>query len=172
MVEKAGISFDTSEMNSLSTKIDKLRKRVTDLRPAFEQMSVDFYKQQKVLFRSGKRTFYDDLKEKTKQRKLRMYGFTYPILFAEGNLASSLLNRGDANAVNVIRKDEFMIGTNVEYAVYHHSKEQPRNKLPRRPLWQDVPKAISSAKASDRMFFRWKRILETYMEKAAKGLIK
>jgi phage gpG-like protein len=65
-------------------------------------------------------------------RKLKQWG-QVPIMQASGRLWRSLTQKGSKDAVEEQTATELTLGTTVEYAKYHQSKE-PRKKLPRRPL--------------------------------------
>jgi phage gpG-like protein len=159
-----GFQFEFKGFESLNKKVEILREGIKDLRPLFKQFSADFYKQEKQIFNLKSKGKYIDLTDRYKKVKTKKWGFVYPILFASGRLASSLLNRGGSESINVITKTGFMIGTKVPYAVFHHSDEQ-RRVMPQRPVWilNGTNKSLS---------FRWARILETYMEKMKAGAFK
>jgi phage gpG-like protein len=172
--------------NDLVKNVNELREKMTDLRPLFEQFAADFYKDQKRIFKLKGPGQYPDLSttpyffklkpaDQSPKRKYKRfeggykswkkyyYGFEYPILFATGRLASSLLSDSDADAIKYVDKKDFVIGTKVPYAAYHNSNE-PRYKMPYRPLWDE-------SKGS-RMFFRWWRLSEIYLKKLAEGAFK
>jgi phage gpG-like protein len=157
------VEIEIKGFESLNDAIKRLRRGVKDLRPLFEQFSQDFYKQEKKVFNLKSRGKYKNLSKEYRKIKKKKYGFIYPILFAEGRLAASLLDRGNAEAVNYINETSFIIGTSVPYAVYHHS-DKPRNKMPYRPLW--------ILDGNNAMFRRWVRQLNIYFDKMAKGAFK
>jgi phage gpG-like protein len=157
------ISVELHGFESLARRVNEMRQQCSDLRPMFEQISADFYKQEKTVFSLKGPGQYQDLSEQYQIQKQRKFGFVYPILFATGKLAHSLTNRGSSDAVNVITKTGFVIGTSVPYAVYHHSQE-PRTKMPWRPLWD--PSTDSA------MWKRWGRLIEAYVKKIEEGLLK
>jgi hypothetical protein len=166
VVDKLDINVDA--IKGLTEKLSKINNGLHDLSPLFEQMSADFYKYEKTVFQLKGPGQYEDLRKSTYDAKMRKYGFAYPILFATGKLALSLMDRGSSGAVNVITKQGFVIGTSVPYAVYHHSK-LPRKKnkwgadrLPYRPLWEsEFPRS--------RMWARWNRLIEAYIKKIQDG---
>lgn len=72
-------------------------------------------------------------REAAKRRKLRYFGFIYPMMKAKGDLERSLTNPTDSKSVNlIINKIALYLGTKVSYAGYHQSPE-PRKKMPYRP---------------------------------------
>ncbi len=151
----------------------------------FEQFASDFYKDEKRIFNLRSAGQYKNLsttpyffKRKGSDRgprggkykrfeggykewKQYYYGFTYPILFASGRLAASLLSRNARDSVSIVKKDRFEIGTSVPYAVYHHS-QQPRRRLPRRPIW-------FFGEQNSQLQLRWDRTTEAYLDKITKG---
>lgn len=132
--------------------LDELR----DMRSLFELLSSDFYKDEQRIFGLKSRGQYEDLKDSTKDFKVSTYGFTYPILFATGALAASLLKRNAKGSINTIRPHWMTIGTSIPYAVFHHSTS-PRSKIPRRPLWdEDEDGALMK---------RWLRTTDKWLEK-------
>lgn len=158
------VDIEIHGFDSLSWAINKLRERMSDLRPLFEQMSTQFYKYEKTQFSNTSGSGYrEDLSEDYKLQKKEKYGFIYPILFASGRLATSLLDRASHDSINIIGRQSFVIGTSVPYAIYHHS-EMPRKKLPRRPLWDE--------RDDSPLFFQWGRLINTYFKKIQKGAFK
>jgi phage gpG-like protein len=159
-----GIYIESEPLKKLEASFDKLRASVADLRPMFEQFASDFYKDQKRHFRLSGPGQYKDLSEDYKQQKESKWGHVYPILFASGRLASSLLSRNAIDSVCIIKRQSFVIGTTTPYAVYHHS-HMPRPIIPRRPLW-----FFDEANAP--MRDRWMRIVDAYLDKVKEGAFK
>ncbi len=157
------IEFDLVEFKKkLAPKFKELGKKMQDMRPLFEQLSSDFYKDEKKIFSLKGPGKYEDLSESYKNSKMAKYGFLYPILFANGKLARSLLHRRGPGSINIIDKQFFEIGTSVSYARFHHSK-LARRKLPRRPIF-------FFAEQNKDMAFRWNRIIGKYYEKVVGGV--
>ena len=156
------ISVEFDEIDKLNDKVEDLANAIGDLRPLFELFASDFYKDQKRVFQLNGPGKYVDLDPDYQDVKENKWGHVYPILFASGRLASSLLSRNAVDSVLSIKSDSFYIGTSTPYAVYHHSKK-PRSKLPRRPLWffgeQNQP-----------MTKRWNRITDRYFDKVVKDI--
>lgn len=152
-----------SGIPALKAAIDKATEKVlVDLSPLFELLASDFYKDEKRIFQRktvGVSPRYQKLSATYERTKARRYGFVYPILFATGRLASSLLSRDHSEAVNLITKDSMVLGTAVPYAVFHHS-EKPRTKIPRRPLWDETD--------TSPLYKRWMRTTDAFMEKQLK----
>jgi len=163
---KDGIYFEVEPMQkSLGQNFKILTSGLSDLRPLFEQLSSDFYKDEKRIFQlqqgPGK---YEDLSDRYEQQKLKRWGHIYPILFASGRLASSLLSRSAIDSVNIIKKDSMLIGTSTPYAVYHHSSK-PRSVIPLRPIW-------FFGESNQPLTKRWKRTIDKYIEKLKDGAFK
>lgn len=164
MVDEAGIQFETEALNSIYKKIEELSNSLGDLRPLYEQLASDFYKDEKRIFQLRGPGQYEDLDPDYQEAKERKWGYIYPILFASGRLAASLLSRRGMNSVAIIEKMNFEIGTSVRYAVYHHSTK-PRSRLPRRPLW-------FFGEDNDRLSMRWDRTTQAYIDKTVAGVMK
>lgn len=149
--------IETEPFKRLGASFEQIRASLKDMRPLFEQFAADFYKDEKRIFKLKGPGKYEDLTPEYADRKFNTYGFEYPILFASGRLASSLLNRRSVESVLVIKKQLFVIGTSTPYAVYHHSRK-PRKVMPRRPVYffgADNPQQTK----------RWARLVDVYVEK-------
>lgn len=158
-----GIKVDARPFDILNERVEEMIGSLGDLRPLFELFSSDFYKDEKKIFSLKSRGKYEELNSKYKVRKQKYYGFAYPILFAHGRLAASLLSRRGRDSVNIIKKTEFVIGTAVPYAKYHHS-EKPRKKIPRRPVYFFGDKNQELTK-------RWVRTTDAYLGKITKDIL-
>ena len=164
-------SIEIKGVGELQKKVDKIGEGLKDMRPLFELFSSDFYKSEKELFFNqgivrdssksnallGARKIRD-LSEGYKPVKMKKYGFIYPILVGAGRLSGSLLSRSHREAINIIKKQAFAIGTTVTHAIFHHS-DKPRKKLPRRPVFDD--------RDDSPMIVRWTRIADVFIEKVA-----
>ena len=136
-------SFAKFEVNEIEFNrlMARLSKKVADFRPAFGLISGDFYKDEKQIFGLKSAGKYKDLKPATKKYKLKNYGFIYPILFATGKLGNSLMNPNAPDAVHEEGKKSLVLGTDVEYGIYHQS-DKPRKKIPlRKFLFMDDARA-------------------------------
>jgi len=159
---------------TISERVQELGRELADLRPLFEQFSADFYKDTKRIYGTmrtrpnWKNYRFRDLSPKYKKRKKRIspYGKIYPIMFLTGRLVASLTSRQSRDSINIIKRDRFVIGTSVPYAIYHHSKQTPRRRLPRRILWDDDEKFEGG---KSRMYQRWHRMIDKHFEKLAQG---
>lgn len=168
-------------------------KNITDLTPAFIQISREFYKTNRAIFtlksagkyvdfvgkkiaqtwqdpgrpekrtRNGTYTGYQWFKERTKGFKKG-----YPLLKYTGRLEQSIINPSSPDTINVITKKSVVLGTSVEYGVYHNSDESRKSNLPMRPfLFLDPSTTIW---AGNQQFSRrneaWVKAIETYTRRA------
>lgn len=155
------LMINSEEVEKLSARVRILGSAIRDLSPLFEQMSVDFYKDQKRMYSVERGPGqYVDLAKSTKKQKQKRFGFTYPVLFATGRLAASLLSRTSTGSVNEIGPRGMIIGTSVPYAGFHMFGTR---KMPARTLWDESP--------DNRMFLRWNRLVDAYMQKAVDGAL-
>ena len=157
-----GFTADISGTKRLAEKIDAVKKWLSDLSPLFEQYGADFYKDERRIFSLKGPGQYQDLSDKYANQKLNKYGFEYPILFATGTLARSLLKRNAGGSIFIVRPMEFYIGTSIPYAVYHHS-DQPRTIIPLRPVY-------FFSRGNKPMQERWIRLTQVYIDKGMDGL--
>jgi len=111
---------------------------VSDLSAAWEGLKEDFYSVQRGIFEAegafdgrekwqGLTPAYLKLKKKLKANGSIT---SLKILQASERLKNSL-SGNTSDSVLIMKKMEFAIGTNLEYAIYHQSNK-PRKKLPRR----------------------------------------
>lgn len=112
---------------------------VNDLRPAWEQISKDFWEEQKGIFDAegafAGRNKWTELSEKYRQWKEIKYPGK-PILQRTGKLYASLTGKNEGSIFNM-EPLEMSIGSNVAYGIYHQSRK-PRKKIPRRPFLDTV----------------------------------
>lgn len=164
------INFEVVNTEAVNKKLGEVSKNLSDLRPAFALFKQDFYRYEQQLFRLKSPGKYQDLSPKYKERKVKKYGFAYPILKASGALSKSLLSPTSPGSVAVVKKDFFEIGTNVPYGVYHQSTK-PRRKIPHRPFFifrgpgAGTENPVPGASLSD----RWIAIMDKYVERLLTG---
>jgi len=143
--------------------IERLFTKMKDLRPIFELFSSDFYKDEKRIFQLPGPGQYEDLSEPYGTRKEQIFGERYPILFATGKLANSLLGRNKTGSINKITKRNMTIGTSIPYGAYHHLGT---SKMPQRPLWFLDPENNTP------LGRRWKDTLDAYGQVILTGSFK
>ena len=116
----ANWDFAIENAREFEAALDRLAEVSDDFRVPFGEIARDFYQSEKVIFSLKSAGKYDDFKnEESRQAKERLVGFEYPLLLRYGDLARSLLNKKDKNAIYSLTKKELEMGTKVEYAVHH-----------------------------------------------------
>ena len=110
----------TSDFGDFLRLVEKSRKKVDDLRPALESMSIRWFRSNKGIFLlKSKGGYEDDLSKKYKVLKERAVGFVYPMLKFTGGLEDSLTNMGNEHAYKqFIGKKGVEIGTTIPYASF------------------------------------------------------
>ena len=69
------------------------------------------------------------------ERKRNTLGFDYPIFRgATGRLEASLVSKGAPGNEIFIGRKVLIMGTSVDYAIYHQSDKTPRTRIPQRKL--------------------------------------
>ena len=146
----------------------KTAKAMRNPKPAFREIARDFYKSQKAISMLKGPGLYPDITEQTKKRKRRKgmgkYKSGYPILWGDGTLLKSTLGPRNEGALLSITKKELVIGTTIEYGIYHQS-DKPRKKIPLRKFIFIGPEAprFATSEQMGRME-RWLRILKDWSE--------
>lgn len=163
------------------------QERVKDLRVPLRQVANDWYKSNRSIFSLQSKGGYQDLSTKPfvawwdkerdskgkpilykggyKEYKRKKFGFEYPILKRSGNLGRSVTDMNDSNTVLSIDKTFLVMGTRVDYGIYHQS-DDARTKIPLRKFLFIGPEAQRYA-TSDQMgrLDRWTKILNNYVLK-------
>jgi phage gpG-like protein len=164
-------------------------KRVSDLRPVLITIASDFYKDNKQLLAlkgpgkypdfkgpksegkvTGRRAASDEAaREMTGltpygRRKLKKWGFLYPLLKGSGKLLASVTQRGVEGSVFQLGMTSLVVGTSIEYGIYHQSSE-PRKVMPYRPfvINKDVKGGFYDKWKTQSA--RWARMIETFMRR-------
>ena len=161
-------SFNTSYIvendKAFLDGIDRLSRATKDFRIPFGLISKSFFQGNKKIFTLKSAGQYPDLKDKTKTQKQREVGFVYPILKRTGRLESSLTGGNSPEAINVIGKKSLLLGTSVDYAIYHQSDEV-RSKIPlRKPVFISGP-PLEKGKADSKSGRKqaWLNIMNQYI---------
>ena len=133
MVDLAEGSFAHAQVNleKFNAFVADSLKIVGDLTIPFKLIQDDFYKSEQIIFNLSRPGGYKDLSAKYKPFKQKKFGNIYPILFATGRLAASLLSPSGGEAISEIKPTSLRIGTRVPYGIYHQS-DKPRTKIPLR----------------------------------------
>lgn len=156
------------EHEKVTQAIENARREAKDLRIPFKLIAQDFYKSQKAIFGLKGPGQYPDFKPGPyRKRKIKKWGFDYPLLKASGALEKSVTNPSDPNADLFIGKAEIEIGSRItdKYGKYHQS-DKPRKVLPQRKYLFIGPEAKRFA-TSDHMGRpdRWVEIIQKHLEK-------
>jgi phage gpG-like protein len=162
-------SYKVDNDKKFSKAIDKASKKVADLRLPLALISKDFYRSEKAIFQLGGPGQYEDLAQSTIDAKERDGQPIYPILMGigrgRGRLAESVTNPRSPDAINqIINKRTLLIGTEVEYGVYHQS-DKPRSKIPLRKFLFIGPESRFANNDQKGRLSRWTNILSAYVVK-------
>jgi len=177
------LSFNVEQDEAFKRALDRAKAEVSDLRPALKSIAADFYRSQKAIFnlrgpgqfepfkkstavqavgKNGKPGKVKTLKESPYQkRKIKEFGFDYPLLKAGGTLEESVTSPSGRGAIYILEKQDVTIGTDVPYAKYHQS-DKPRKKIPLRKFLFIGAEGWTDNKLSGRLP-RWMNILNTYV---------
>ncbi len=155
------LTIEIDGLDAIQEKIDSVRELILDFRPFYRIINLDFQAERAAVTFKQSPGMFNDLSDKYKITKARTHGFIYPILVAGGKLRKSLIGKSPDSVIKITKKD-YVRGTKLPYAIYHHSKA-PRKKIPRRPLWNDDP--------GSPMLRRWDAILESWAERRATEIL-
>ena len=168
---------------------------VQDFRVPFGLISRDFYRSERAIFklkgpglyppfknsnrvqfvqdgvgvkRLAPKKQYDITKSIYQQRKLKKFGFDYPLLVASGKLAASLTQPNASGSINLITKLSFVVGTSVRYGIFHQS-DAPRSKIPLRKFIFIGPEAPQFATSDQQgRLERWLNIVNDHVLRGLK----
>jgi phage gpG-like protein len=188
--DKGFIKFNNSNQKIFFSALEKAVKQVDDLRFPLGEISRDFYKSQKAIFKLKSPGGYADLSEKPvsgwweKDEKLRealqtggykawkklKYGNAYPILRATGTLEKSITTPNSKGSINIIGRKNLIIGTSIKYGIYHDSDDS-RKKIPQRKFVFIGPESreFGSKQEFGGRLVRWSNIIESYVEQVLKS---
>jgi phage gpG-like protein len=157
---------------------------VSDLRVPFGLISRDFYRSERAIFKlkgpgqyppfknsirttaASPRNEKDLSKSPYQQRKLKKFGFDYPLLVATGRLAASITTPSAPGSINQITKLSFTVGTSISYGIFHQS-DQARTKIPQRKFVFIGPEAPRFANSDQQgRLQRWLGYIEDYAIKS------
>lgn len=133
---------------------------VDNLEFAFGEIARDFFKSNEAIFSLKNGGQYPPLKEKYAKRKEAKYG-KQPILVATGKLKKSLTGTPSTDSIVTIGKRSLVLGTKVNYGIYHQS-DAPRTKIPLRKFLFIGPEGgrFAPSRITGRLQ-RWTAIIET-----------
>jgi hypothetical protein len=197
MAEPVAISASYVIENDVRFKqaLAQAREVISDFRVPYGLISRDFYRSERAIFQlkgpgqypafknsvrasslgggtgqgSRRRSEVDISKSPYQKRKLRKFGFDYPLLVATGALAAAATQPNARGSINIITNLSLVLGVNsgqIPYAIYHQS-DSPRSKIPLRKFWFIGPEAPRFA-TSDQVgrLQRWVGYIEDYAVKA------
>lgn len=168
-------SYSVDNDKRFRNALKSASESIGDFRIPFGQILRDFYKSEQAIFKLKGPGLYPPFKGKQgpdgktgyQRKKLKKYGFDYPLLVASGRLAASLLGPSNPGSVAVITKLSLIFGTSVEYLVYHQS-DLPRSKIPQRKALFIGPEASRFA-TSDQIgrLQRWLGYIQDHVANVA-----
>ena len=148
---------------------------IEDFRIPFGQILRDFYRSEQAIFKLKGPGQYPPFKGKQgpdgktgyQRRKIKKYGFDYPLLVASGRLAASLLGPSNPGSVANITKLSLIFGTSVEYLAYQQS-DLPRSKIPLRKALFIGPEAPQFATSDQQgRLERWLGYIQDHVANVA-----
>lgn len=186
-------SYVVDNDKAFRSALNRVSGKVSDLTIPLTLIAKDFYRSEKAIFQlkgpgqyppfKNSQNEYKTMKNGKQRhvavtemspyqkRKIKKWGFDYPLLVASGKLRDSLTDGSNPNAINQIQdKNTLIIGTSVTndkgvcYPVFHQS-DDARTKIPLRKFLFIGPEAPAFA-TSDQMgrLTRWTGILQGYYE--------
>lgn len=177
---KRSKAFDWQIENQreFTENLNELLRHTNDLRPILRPIARDFYRGQKIIFGLKSKGRYQDLapaKGKAgnprttsnyKRRKELLRGQIYPILELTGELKDSVLSNTDSKSIFELTKTSLVIGTSVEYGIYHQS-DRPRRRIPQRKFIfiDGGPNDASRSSAVAGRRERWINSINGYIER-------
>ncbi len=168
-------SYIVANDKAFAEKLKEASQVSQDLRIPFGLIASDFYKSNQAIFKLQSAGKYPDLAEKTKEQKLKKFGKIYPILVRTGRLANSLLGPANTGSVSNIGPLSLILGTSVEYGVYHQS-DKARKKIPLRKYLFIGPESQGNATDSNAggkgRLQRWTAILNDHIAAKLRKLSK
>ncbi len=165
---------------------------ISDFRIPFGLISRDFYKSEKAIFglkgpglyppfknshrvqfegdgfggtkRIAPKKQFDVSKSPYQLRKIKKYGFDYPLLVASGKLAASITQPNAPGSVNIITPLSLVLGTSLSYGIYH---QLGTKKMPMRKFVFIGPEAPQFANSEQQgRLERWVGYIEDYVIKS------
>ena len=164
----------------------KMGKATDDFRIPLTLIGRDFYKSERIIFQLNGPGLYQDLAPAAGKdgnptttsdyadEKWLELGFAYPILKgATGRLSASLLSSSAPDAVYELSNKTLIIGTDVEYAIYHQSDRKGRKRLPQRKFLfiTGGEEEVSQDSRITGRLERWLMMIENHTEQILEGKI-
>lgn len=187
-----GMSYTLENDKRFIQTLKDASEIVSDLRIPFGLISRDFYRSELSIFKlkgpglyppfknsarasslgggvglgAKKGSEVDITKSPYQRKKLKKFGFDYPLLVATGRLAASITTPNAPGSLLSITKLSMVIGTTVPYGIYHQS-DAPRSKIPQRKFVFIGPEAPRFATSQQQgRLERWTGYIESYVIKS------
>lgn len=128
-------TFEVAGEKQIARRFTRLDAAVEDMTPAFKEITKSFYAGEKLQFEteggwgSGGWLPLSPAYEAWKDP-------TLPIMEVSGDLKAALTGRVPPNTagnVEIIESNQLILGTDIDYAIYHQSNA-PRTKIPQRKV--------------------------------------
>lgn len=132
-----GVKIQAVNADEFNAYLREVQKTAEDLRVPLALIARQEFKFQRATFQLKGPGKYKDLSPSYKEEKKRRLKFVYPILFASGRLALSLLMPGGNNVLRIGKKTLFF-GTRVtdpETGEAYPRKHQFGEGVPKRPFF-------------------------------------
>lgn len=137
-------SYEIENDAEFKAFIDEALNKVSDLTFAFKEIQRDWFKSNTTIFNLKGSGLYPPLSPKYQEQKDARFGRRLPILVGTGRLRDSISGRPNGDSIVEVKKDSLIMGTKVEYGIYHQS-DAPRSKIPLRKFLFIGPEAPSTA---------------------------
>ena len=157
-------SYEVENDQEFRAALKRAGEKVSDLRIPFRIILKDFHKSEEAIFELESAGQYPDFKtEESRDLKIAAVGFDYPLLERTGRLRDSVTKPNAPGSIAEVRKDELIIGTALEYGIFHQS-DAPRKKIPLRKFLFIGPEAQRFAVGRTKgRLERWLGILNDYV---------
>lgn len=179
------ISYSVVNDKAFADQLDRAFAVVDDLTVPFQLIAADFYRSEDAIFqlggpgqyppfkgssgkstigKNGKRRKYVATDRSAYQvRKLKKYGFDYPLLKASGELEASVTSPDAPGSLLIIGPHVLAIGTTLPYAIYPQSDE-PRTTQPlRKFLFVGAESEWNVNSDQVGRLSRWNNIINTFI---------
>lgn len=165
-------SYEVDNDKKFANAISRALRQTKNLTIPLTLIAQDFYKSEKSIFMLQGPGRYPDLAPFTKERKEKAGAPLYPILMgiapSRGRLAGSLTEPTHPDAINqIINQRTLVIGTKVQYGIYHQS-DKPRTKIPLRKFLFIGPESQFANSDQQGRVGRWLNILNEFVLQKAK----
>ena len=179
-------SYIVDNDKTFSAALDKLAKVTDDFRIPLALIGADFYRSERIIFQLKSAGLFQDLAPATgkngnptttsnyKETKRKKLGFIYPILVGKNRrLSASLLSPNAAGSVYRLGSKTLVIGTDIDYAVFHQSDEKPRRKIPQRKflfISGGEDEVAKDSRITGRIE-RWVNLIDNYVKQVTEGTV-